>query len=374
MLTEVAVGSSFSLRSFARVGSAISVAQTMYFGSLQKLSVMFHTRVASCLSVRSTVRLGSRCSVVDSISFGSSLSLRAFARLSSSISIGGPTAYTRSSFAGTMSALGSACLGSSLSIRGTHSYLGSDECPGGSNKWWPVGHSVLDCAAVGSGLSVRSHVLLGSKLSISGQKLIGSSVSMRAFARLGSSMSVAGDKVFLSARLSVLDGRAAFGSTLSVRSVVRCGSRLSADAFRWSGSSLSVRAAVRLGSGLSVASANVRLGTSTLSLLSGGSVSSTLSVRSFVRVGQTPRLGLSVCNFVAFGSGISLRSYARVGSALSLTGVATVGSCLELSVIGDTQAGGTQLSVRANSFCGARVSVFDFCRFDSRLSLRSFAR
>jgi hypothetical protein len=86
------LGSSLSLRSFARVGSAVSLRGAGWLGS--SLSLRSFARVGSAVSVRGLSRFGSvfSMSVLDFLHLGSSLSLRSFARLGSSISVKGTTA------------------------------------------------------------------------------------------------------------------------------------------------------------------------------------------------------------------------------------------------------------------------------------------
>ena len=63
------LGSSLSLRSCGRLGSALSVLDLLHLGS--------------ALSLRSFSRLGSSISVLDFVHLGSALSLRSYARLGS---------------------------------------------------------------------------------------------------------------------------------------------------------------------------------------------------------------------------------------------------------------------------------------------------
>jgi len=102
------LGSSLSLRSFARVGSSLSVRGGVLtlsvrglsrFGSSMSvldflhlgssLSLRSFTRAGSAVSVRGLSRFGSSMSVLDFLHLGSSLSLRSFARVGSSISVYG---------------------------------------------------------------------------------------------------------------------------------------------------------------------------------------------------------------------------------------------------------------------------------------------
>eukprot|EP00425_Heterocapsa_triquetra_P017999 CAMPEP_0195141748 /NCGR_PEP_ID=MMETSP0448-20130528/163487_1 /TAXON_ID=66468 /ORGANISM="Heterocapsa triquestra, Strain CCMP 448" /LENGTH=347 /DNA_ID=CAMNT_0040180137 /DNA_START=80 /DNA_END=1123 /DNA_ORIENTATION=+ len=87
---------------------------------------------------------------------------------------------------------------------------------------------------------------------------MGSSVSLRPYVRLGSRLSVFG-VARLGSALSVKDN-AVFGSCMSIRSFSRIGSALSIMDFVHFGSSVSLRSFVRLGSALSVLGKQVHLG------------------------------------------------------------------------------------------------------------------
>merc|ERR1719506_3218446 len=103
VLDRKILGSSLSLRSFARAGSAVSVFALSRFGS--SVSVLDFLHLGSSLSLRSFARAGSSVSVsgltrfgsvfsmsvLDFLHLGSSLSLRSFARVGSTVSIHGAT-------------------------------------------------------------------------------------------------------------------------------------------------------------------------------------------------------------------------------------------------------------------------------------------
>merc|ERR1712139_379478 len=80
-------GSSLSLRSFGRLGSAVSVIGMSRFGS--QVSVVDFVSLGSTLSLRSFSRFGSSMSVLDFLHLGSSLSLRSFARIGDYVSVTG---------------------------------------------------------------------------------------------------------------------------------------------------------------------------------------------------------------------------------------------------------------------------------------------
>jgi len=87
------------LRSFARLGSSISVLDFGHLGA--SLSLRSIARVGASLSLIGFTKFGSSLSVLDVVKLGSSLSLRSFARMGSALSV-----------------FDFAHLGSSLSIRG----------------------------------------------------------------------------------------------------------------------------------------------------------------------------------------------------------------------------------------------------------------
>ena len=123
------------------------------------------------------------------------------------------------------------------------------------------GASVWDYTHVGSSMSVRSFMRLGSSVSVAGRARVGgaggasvwdythvgSSMSVRSFMRLGSSVSVAGR-----ARVGGAGGASVWdythvGSSMSVRAFMRLGDSLSAVCRTVGGSTLSCRSFVILG-------------------------------------------------------------------------------------------------------------------------------
>jgi hypothetical protein len=79
-----------SVRGLSRFGSSMSVVDFLHLGS--SLSLRSFARAGSAVSVRGLSRVGSSMSVLDFLHLGSSLSLRSFARLGSSLSVGGAIA------------------------------------------------------------------------------------------------------------------------------------------------------------------------------------------------------------------------------------------------------------------------------------------
>ena len=94
---QVHFGSSLALRSFARVGSGLSVLDFVNLGSSlalrscarmgSALSVLDFLALGSSVSLRSFARLSSAASVLDFVNLGSSMSLRSFARIGSQLSV-----------------------------------------------------------------------------------------------------------------------------------------------------------------------------------------------------------------------------------------------------------------------------------------------
>jgi len=122
------------VRSFARLGSSVSVLDFRAMGST--LSLRSCCRLGSAVSVYGMARLGSAVSVLDFAHIGSSMSLRGFCRLGASLSTFGLTR-----------------LGSSL--------------------------SVLDLESMGSSVSLRSFARLGSATSDTDGLRLGASLSLR---------------------------------------------------------------------------------------------------------------------------------------------------------------------------------------------------
>jgi len=136
-------------------------------------------------------RLGSSFSVLDYWTGGSTLALRAFGRISNTLSVSGtdesdvplvlfqPFAlHTFVHFGSAMSVYGNIRFGSAL--------------------------SVLDCVNLASTVSLRSYSRLGASLSVLSFMSIGSTVSLRNLARFGASLSVLGATRF-GQTLSVFD-------------------------------------------------------------------------------------------------------------------------------------------------------------------------
>ena len=84
-------GSSLLLRSFGRLGSAVSVSRMARFGS--GVSVLDFVNLGSTQLRRSFSWLGSSMSVLDFLHLGSALPLRVFARAGSSVFVHGLARY-----------------------------------------------------------------------------------------------------------------------------------------------------------------------------------------------------------------------------------------------------------------------------------------
>ena len=78
--TMCMIGSSFSLRSFARLGSRLSVNAGCRTDVAYQTSVLDHLAIGSCLSVRGYVKTGHRLSTTQMTAGGSSLSIRSRVR------------------------------------------------------------------------------------------------------------------------------------------------------------------------------------------------------------------------------------------------------------------------------------------------------
>jgi hypothetical protein len=199
-MSAATLGSSLSLRSLVRTGSAISLGGCNRSGG-RACSIASAFAVSSSLSLRGLGRGATKLSVTLITHSGSSVSIRAFVRASSATSLHGAT---RSKIAG----------------RGEK-------------------NSIVDAATVGSSLSLRSfgrHGLV-QYFSTASFALVGSSVSMRRLIRSGSTLSV-----FSLGRLryvtSLYDSFHS-GSSLSLRSLSRLSGfeGLSLGAYSLTGSS-----------------------------------------------------------------------------------------------------------------------------------------
>jgi hypothetical protein len=198
-MSATTLGSSLSIRSFVRTGSAFSLGAC--YRSSGGSSVASALAVSSTLSLRGLGRGVTMLSVTMITHSGSSVSIRAFVRASSAVSLHGAT---RSKIAG----------------RGEK-------------------NSIVDAVTLGSSLSLRSfgrHGLV-QYFSTASFALVGSSVSMRRLIRAGSSLSI-----FSVGRLrcvtSLCDSFHS-GSSLSLRSLSRLSgvAGLSLGAYSLTGSS-----------------------------------------------------------------------------------------------------------------------------------------
>jgi len=123
-----------------------------FFHMGASLSMRSFARVGSCVSVFGKSRISSAMSVLDCTKFGSSLSLRSFARHGSSLSLFGEVRMGSA-----ISLLGFANFGSTLSLRG-FGRVGS-------------ALSVMGITRMGSSLSVLDFVAIGNDLRVSRIKI-----------------------------------------------------------------------------------------------------------------------------------------------------------------------------------------------------------
>jgi acyl-[acyl carrier protein]--UDP-N-acetylglucosamine O-acyltransferase len=169
----------------------MSVLDFLHLGS--SLSLRSFARVSSSVSVRGLSNFGSSMSVLDFLHLGSSLSLRSFARVGSSVSLNG---LSRFGSVFSMSVLDLVHLGSSLSLR-SFVRVGSSISLSGLSRFGSVfSMSVLDFVHLGSSLSLRSFARVGSSVSVLDFLHLGSSLSLRSFAHVGSSISIGGTLQF----------------------------------------------------------------------------------------------------------------------------------------------------------------------------------
>ena len=78
VLDIASFGSSVSLRNFARLASSVSVMGVCHFGSVKALSVIQFANFGSSVSLRSKCKLGSNLSVLCIAQFGRYLKMNAF--------------------------------------------------------------------------------------------------------------------------------------------------------------------------------------------------------------------------------------------------------------------------------------------------------
>ena len=208
-----------------RIGSNVSV--TNYF------------HMGSSLSLRSWARLGSATLVTGFMNVGSLLSLRSWSQLgSASLVVGFMTVEFL------LLPRQSACLGSA------QSFLGSGRVRGKK--------SVTNHIRWGSSLSLRSWAQLGSAMLVTGFIHAGSFLSLRSWARLGSVLFVVD---FLALRSSLLlqyqaylsfVGNGRVGGNVLVNNVVHVGSSLSLTSYVGLCSSSSCLGSSRIGGNVSV--------------------------------------------------------------------------------------------------------------------------
>ena len=208
-----------------RIGSDVSV--TNYF------------HMGSSLSLRSWARLGSATLVTGFMNVGSLLSLRSWSQLGSASLVVGfmtvgflllPRQY--------------ACLGSSQSFLGTGRVRGKK--------------SVTNHIRWGSSLSLRSWAQLGSAMLVTGFIHAGSFLSLRSWARLGSVLFVVdflalGSSLLLQYQASLpFVGNGRVGGNVLVNNVVHVGSSLSLTSYVGLCSSSSRLGSSRIGGNVSV--------------------------------------------------------------------------------------------------------------------------
>lgn len=151
VLDFTALGSSMSVRSFARLGSHVSVYGRCLARSSASLAVCGFVQLGASLSLRSFSRLGGQASVMSVGLLGSSMSLRNLARLGSGFSVMGEARVSQS-----IAVFSFGRLGSMLSVR--------------------------SCARLGAGISVLGFHHLGASLSLRGCTRMGS--ALEAFSKI----------------------------------------------------------------------------------------------------------------------------------------------------------------------------------------------
>jgi len=189
---------------------------------------------------------------------------------------------------------------------------------------------VIACCRLGSSISLRSFVRLGSAVSVVAFSNIGASLALRSILRLGASLAVIGRS--------------------------RVGASLSLLAFAHIGASISLRSYGRLGASMAICEL-VKLG-SALSLRSMARVGSAFSIRGISRSGRS----VSLMSLISLGSSVSLRSFSRLGSAVSVLDFANFGS--SLAVRSDCKIAGSaytygKLKFNSNTYIGEANSALE---------------
>lgn len=145
-----------------------------YRGRKGATSVLDFVSTCSSVSVRAQTRMHITWSVLNRVFCGSTLSVRQFVRCGSSLSVKGALYFEKCR---TMSLMQNCLIGSSLSFR--------SGC-GRMSKFL----SIIDFTTVGSSLSLRNVMRLGSQFSMADWLSLGSTISVRNNARFRSGPSI----------------------------------------------------------------------------------------------------------------------------------------------------------------------------------------
>jgi hypothetical protein len=388
------MGSTMSVRAFAKMGSSFSLFHSSSGNPLGKL----HLGVDG---VPAGDKGKANMSVLSFVNFGSSMSIRSMVRI---FGQGNPGSFPETSG---FSIMRMTCLGSAVSLRhmarlGSRLSVGGlvrgvGEQTNGSNFMSTSAHggrhcSVVHQVAIGSTISTRSFVRLGGSMSTLNFLHLGSACSLRAMSRMGSGLSIAPragthklpyQAIFGSASdqgqahaawkrggVSIADSLC-IGSALSLRNFAKTAGNANPGAYAFStfdfmhmGSGLSMRSFMRLGSNLSVfpmepgTPANEKAKDNTNFMVLGGSES-----------GSTTNTPFSVFNAIHFGSSMSVRRAARFGGSTNNPGL----SVMRMAQLGSTMSI-RSWAVLGGGFLGGKLSVLQTQNIGSALSIRSFVR
>jgi hypothetical protein len=450
----------FSVVSFVNMGSNLSVRGQVRFGKVagqetRRSSVFDFVAMSSQVSLRQFIRLGSSTSLfhpqnqanrnhpncvlgkaAGSTHPGLNHSVMDYLTLGSNLSMRGTTSRYSALHAGTtdhraLTIFGFANFGSSVSLRNYIRHTSALSVSGALGVGRITSLSVMNSdvngfngCILGSSMSLRNVLRVGGNMRNSCADFLncGSTLSMRWVSRVGSAMSLAAPQcmtnqrkaIVASSKVSVMD-YVNLSSTCSLRGFFRGGKASSSTQSQGNsvmgtvlfGSGLSLRAAFRLQSGVSVVGPSARGGArlgNALTAFDSVNLSSTCSVRSWVRLGHNGRQSMLSCfDSLGLGSSISLRGcVTSSGSAISIAGINKImgdpigffmgsnpqpGMALNICRTGNPAVSivrgmslGSSVSLRdyirvGKGSCGRPgLSVYDYLAMGSSLSLRQMFR
>jgi len=340
----------------ARLSSSLSVRSSARFGGLHGFSLCNGFQLGSFFSLRAVAQAGSTCSIFGRNLARNSVSVQCYTTLGSTFSFRSAGRFGPNQPGYGLSVIAAMHLGSAFSLRA------SVKAGSGFSVWGKAAQartSVVSQVHLASVLSVRFASRCGRNGgSVMNFLQLGSSLSCRTALRLGSSVSVTGCGHLLGSVMRISAHHfVALASSLSIRANSRAAERVSAYTFVSLGSSFSIRAFLRVSGAVSVA--GVKPGPSQLSrfsCLNFVHLASSVSVRSSnTRVASKVGGGCSIFNYMCLGSTLSVRGFVRLADQVS-AGTTAIGTGSQLSVYACTGFS-SSLSIRSSVKTTGKLSI-----------------